>query len=119
MPRNSERARELPPGRELDALFFETCWPDEHGCWLGAFLLPPVTTDATACEKWVMRWFDDNDLRFTLNYNHEKKFIVTMRRQFHAGWFAFVTQTGTTLWHALVLAAIAAAETMHKEKRDG
>ena len=52
-------------GAELDAKFFEVCWPGQvHVDRTGLRQLskPPVSTDATACEAWAMRWARENRL---------------------------------------------------------
>lgn len=52
-------------GAELDAKFFEVCWPGQvHVDRTGLRQLskPPVSTDATACEAWAMRWAREQGL---------------------------------------------------------
>ena len=114
----AERARELPPGAELDALFFETCWGWRAGSnspgrtvrdfWrthipgVKHYAEPPaVTTDAGDCEAWVMRWCEEQEIAVELHIDGK----------------AYATLSGTptrasvgdTYKHALTRAAIAAA----------
>ena len=133
MPTNAERARELPPGEELDALFFETCWGwskqsvQGHECvvnvWRTASGDYPncgdtrVTTDAAACEAWVMRWCRENEFRLMVcdGLNHKNEFvaIASIRRKDGRDEEYFLeTAENHSLWHALTRAAIAAAEAM-------
>lgn len=122
MPSATERARELPPGPELDALFFETCWGwyvksagiyehvvDQDGCHRLSY--PKVTADAAACDSWVMRWANEQgDLIWRVsNYNA----CIYRGDDFDL----LAEEDGVDWKHALTRAAIAAAEQM--EKRDG
>jgi len=114
----AERARELPPGAELDALFFETCWGWRAGSnspgrtvrdfWrthipgVKHYAEPPaVTTDAGDCEAWVMRWCEEQEIAVELHIGVDGKPYANVARR----WFA----RGDTYKHALTRAAIAAA----------
>lgn len=120
MPTASERARELPPGPELDALFFETCWgwrrePNERNWWRvssGNVVtgLPAVTRNAQRCESWVMRWLNEQgDLIWRVSNDNA---CIYRGDEFDL----LAEEDGETWKHALTRAAIAAKEAMKGER---
>lgn len=119
----TELARELPAGPELDALFFERCWGwprvlsrialhvgyewrDARGVVYRE--LPPVSTDAAACEAWAMRWAREKGLQYTISDHGDHVFATLSHVEC---WDA--SADGTDWKHALVRACIAAAEQLN------
>lgn len=122
----TELAREMPPGPELDALFFETCcgwvrcdksdvvlvphWIDDEGCV--AFEPESVSTDANACEAWAMRWARENGFIWRIEQRGHRcrcEFWGTMKQRLP------LPEYGTDWKHALVRACIAAAEQLNSK----
>lgn len=124
-----ERARSLPVGAELDAMFFEVCWPNTSmpaSLWYRYVdgepvfqKYPHVSTDANACEAWAMRWSRENGLRYEI---HETADTVRVRlydrkgRDFGLGDLWVAAEYGTDWKHALVRACIVAELTIQTRK---
>lgn len=114
----TELARELPPGPELDALFFEACYPDmppptAHDEATGGTVdldWPSVSEDTDDCEAWALCWAVARGLRVTVESQEGTQWQVEIENG-----HVFVTESGNSWEHALVRACIVAAEAM-KEK---
>lgn len=101
-------------GEALDAKFFEVCWPGQvHVDRTGLRQLskPPVSTDATACEAWAMRWAREQGLRYTIDEYHDHVAVTLSHIEC---WHA--TARGTDYKQAFVRACVAAGETLNQSK---
>lgn len=114
----TELARELQPGPELNALFFETCYPDTppptaHDETTGETVdvdWPSVTDDAAVCEAWAMRWARENGFIWRIEQRGHRcrcEFWGTMKQRLP------LPEYGDDWKHALVRACIAAAEQLN------
>jgi hypothetical protein len=135
----TDRARELPPGPDLDALFFDTCWRwrryrmCERTSWVRSFPcdtgsmyewvhdLPEVSTDAAACEAWAMRWARENGFGVSASDSQRmtgNAIVGSHALLIHCGIDAIVASAdGDTWWHAIVRACIVAKEQLRKEPK--
>lgn len=127
-------------GESLDARFFEVCegwkqypmgermlWRHNVPCELGRMTrweqeLPEVSTDASACEAWAMRWAREQGLYWAIE--HDLKDYMTGERY---DWACLWTYDGTdpvnqsdgqgTDWkEAFVRACVAAGEILKQAK---
>jgi hypothetical protein len=121
----SDRARELPPGAELDALFFETCWgwyrKRDRGWWCGDMPVGPmrrVSTDANACESWAMRWAREKGLLWSAGMCDEVGDYWAEVEKYDEDGDKFLDciEYGTDWKHAMVRACIVAKEAMNQRK---
>lgn len=136
-----ERARSLEAGAELDAMFFETCWgwkrkfraeapwnnyqdanfwrapreKDFEDTWLRC---PPVSTDASACEAWAMRWARENKWNWYVGDSHATLHHKVLEPDDYGSWNGTVRvdERGTDWKHAFVRACIVAALTLNQRK---
>ena len=104
-------------GAELDAKFFEVCWPGQvHVDRTGLRQLskPPVSTDATACEAWAMRWARENGLEYTIcdKSTHVTVELIAADERDNT----YVYASGTDWKEAFVRACVAAGEILNQAK---
>ena len=106
-------------GEALDAKFFEVCWPGQvHVDRTGLRQLskPPVSTDATACEAWAMRWAREQGLSWRLDQSGRRNECRAEVFGTHQGHEVAVHAYGTDWKEAFVRACEAAGQVLNQAK---
>lgn len=105
-------------GAELDAKFFEVCWPGQvHVDRTGLRQLskPPVSTDANACEAWAMRWAREQGLHIWIHFDSRGAWAELESPDEYGAVYA--DETGSDWKEAFVRACVAAGQERLKQSK--